>query len=112
MNVKNTIKLQTYLELFEKSLQSIDKQESKIEHEWKNLMNEADKESEQINALSDVIQQVIFTNKLNNNLEEQQVLLQLLSRSEENTSELQSRGHLVLRYMLDKNKQSLHTYTT
>src|SRR5690625_7987912 len=79
MNVKNTIKLQTYLELFEKSLQSIDKQESKIEHKWKNLMNEADKESEQINALSDVIQQVIFTNKLNNNLEEQQVLLQLLT---------------------------------
>src|SRR5207253_7331120 len=33
-------------------------------------------------------------------------------RSEEHTSELQSRGHLVCRLLLEKKKQSLHTHRT
>src|SRR5437870_10404916 len=37
----------------------------------------------------------------------------ILSRSEEHTSELQSRGHLVCRLLLEKKKNSkLHSYTS
>src|SRR5690625_6967140 len=39
------------------------------------------------------------------------ISLRLLYRSEEHTSELQSRGHLVCRLLLEKkNKQSINTY--
>src|SRR5690625_5872787 len=41
--------------------------------------------------------------------DEQSVRLQLISRSEEHTSELQSRGHLVCRLLLEKKKNCQHT---
>src|SRR5690625_5820552 len=79
-------------------------------------MNEKNYESKNINIqkAQNIIQELMLT--LNQELEISKQILPIyefiifqLRRSEEHTSELQSRGHLVCRLLLEKKKKQIQT---
>lgn len=83
LNEKDIKWVQSFLTLWTQSLQSIENQEGLLEESWKKLIEEANIETDQINALTEIIQQKILTDEMNNNLQEQIALLHLINYYEE-----------------------------
>src|SRR5690625_258156 len=84
LNEKDIKWVKSFLTTWTQSLQSIENQERLLEESWNQLAEEAaDKETEQINLLTEIIQQKIFSDEINNNLQEQIALLHLINYYEE-----------------------------